>query len=100
MAALQQPMLKKLGADPAIILNRLDAALKKLPKVSGSAETYISPRTKKVLDAASKEAQRLNDEYVSIEHLLIAIAEERGSEAAKILSSLGVIQRCNFQGAD
>ena len=61
-----------------------------MPKVSGSAETYISSRTKKMLDAAFKEAQRLNDEFVSIEHLLIVIAEERGSEAAKILSSLGV----------
>jgi ATP-dependent Clp protease ATP-binding subunit ClpB len=94
---IAEPMLKKLGADPAIILNRLDATLKKLPKVSGSGETYISPRTKKVLDAAFKEAQRLNDEFVSIEHLLIAIAEERGSEAAKILSSLGVSKDAIFK---
>ncbi|MCX5902004.1 MAG: AAA family ATPase [Proteobacteria bacterium] len=94
---IAEPMLKKLGADPAIILNRLDAALKKLPKVSGTAETYISPRTKKVLDAAFKEAQRLNDEFVSIEHLLIGIAEERGSEAAKILSSLGVSKDAIFK---
>ena len=94
---IAEPMLKKLGADPAIILNRLDAALKKLPKVSGTAETYISPRTKKVLDAAFKEAQRLNDEFVSIEHLLIGVAEERGSEAAKILSSLGVSKDAIFK---
>ena len=94
---IAQPMLKKLGADPAIILNRLDAALKKLPRVEGTVETYISPRTKKVIDAASKEAQRLNDEYVSIEHLLIAITEERGSEAAKILSSLGVTRDAVFR---
>jgi ATP-dependent Clp protease ATP-binding subunit ClpB len=94
---IAEPMLKKLGADPAIVLNRIDAALRKLPKVSGSGETYISPRTKKVLDAAFKEAQRLNDEFVSIEHLLIAIAEERGSEAAKILSSLGVSKDAIFK---
>ena len=90
-------MLKKLGAHPALILNRLDDALKKLPRVEGTVETYISPRTKKVIDAASKEAQRLNDEYVSIEHLLIAIVEERGSEAAKILSSLGVTRDAVFR---
>ncbi|MCX5895409.1 MAG: ATP-dependent chaperone ClpB [Proteobacteria bacterium] len=90
------PLLKKLGADSAAILTRLESALQKIPKVSGG-EIYISPRTKKVLDAALKEAQRLNDEYVSIEHLLIAIAEERGSEAAKILSSLGVTRDALFK---
>ena len=91
------PLLKKLGADPSVILSRLEAALQKLPKVSGASDSYISPRTKKVIDASSKEAQRLNDEYVSIEHLLIAIAEERGSEAAKILSSLGVTRDALFK---
>ena len=50
-----------------------------------------------MIDAAFKEAQRLNDEFVSIEHLLIAIAEERGSEAAKILSSLGVSKDAIFK---
>ena len=90
------PLLKKLGADPAVLLTRLESALQKIPKVSGG-EIYISPRTKKVLDAALKEAQRLNDEYVSIEHLLIAMAEERGSEAAKILSSLGVSRDAIFK---
>jgi ATP-dependent Clp protease ATP-binding subunit ClpB len=91
------PLLKKLGADPSVILSRLEAALQKLPKVSGGSDSYISPRTKKVIDASFKEAQRLNDEYVSIEHLLIAIAEERGSEAAKILSSLGVTRDAIFK---
>ncbi len=91
------PMLKKLGADPGVILARLEAALQKLPKVSGASDNYISPRTKKIIDASLKEAQRLNDEYVSIEHLLIAIAEERGSEAAKILSSLGVTRDALFK---
>ena len=91
------PLLKKLGADPVVILSRLEAALQKLPKVSGASDIYISPRTKKIIDASLKEAQRLNDEYVSIEHLLIAIAEERGSEAAKILSSLGVTRDAIFK---
>ncbi len=90
------PLLKKLGADPAVLLTKLESALQKIPRVSGG-EIYISPRTKKVLDAALKEAQRLNDEYVSIEHLLIAMAEERGSEAAKILSSLGVSRDAIFK---
>jgi ATP-dependent Clp protease ATP-binding subunit ClpB len=94
---IAEPMLKKLGADPAIVLNRLESSLQKLPKISGSTETYISPRTNKILDAGFKEAQRLNDEFVSIEHLLVAIAEERGSEAAKILSSLGVTRDAIFK---
>jgi ATP-dependent Clp protease ATP-binding subunit ClpB len=91
------PILKKLGAEPAIILSRLEAALQKLPKVTGAVDIYISPRTKKIIDASFKEAHRLNDEYVSIEHLLIAIAEERGSEAARILSSLGVTRDAIFK---
>lgn len=91
------PILKKLGAEPVIILSQLETALQKLPKVTGAVDIYISPRTKKVIDASFKEAHRLNDEYVSIEHLLIAIAEERGSEAARILSSLGVTRDAIFK---
>ena len=96
-SGIAAPLLKKLGADPGFILSRLETALQKLPKISGAVDIYISPRTKKVLESSLKEAQRLNDEYVSIEHLLIAIAEERGSEAANILSSLGVTRDAIFK---
>ncbi|MCK5009677.1 MAG: ATP-dependent chaperone ClpB, partial [Deltaproteobacteria bacterium] len=63
-----------------------------IPKVygTGGGQPYISPRSKKVLDQAFKEAERLKDEYVSTEHIFISVADEKGGEASKILSSLGV----------
>ncbi len=70
---IAKTILKKLGAEPQAVIAKLEEALKKLPKVSGygAGEVYLSPRCKKILDTADKEAQRLNDDYVSIEHLLV-----------------------------
>lgn len=85
------PLLQKLGVDPAMVLQQVEQALKKIPQVHGGVgQLYISPRSKKVLDQSFKEAERLKDEYVSTEHVFIAVADERGGEASKILSSLGV----------
>lgn len=85
------PLLQKLGVDPAMVLQQVEHALKKIPQVHGGVgQLYISPRSKKVLDQSFKEAERLKDEYVSTEHVFIAVADERGGEASKILSSLGV----------
>ncbi len=94
--ALQQdgivvPLLKKMGADPAVLLKHLEEALDKLPKVSGATgQIYISPRSERVLNQSFKEAERLKDEYVSAEHILIALVDEKGGKASGILSSLGV----------
>lgn len=85
------PLLQKLGVDPAMVLQQVEHALKKIPQVHGGVgQLYISPRSKKVLDQSFKEAERLKDEYVSTEHVFIAVADERGGEASKILSSLGI----------
>jgi len=86
------PMLKKLGVDPAAVLKQLEESLTKMPKVYGGGveQLYISPRSKKMLDQSFKEAERLKDEYVSTEHIFIALADEKGGEASRILSSLGV----------
>ncbi len=85
-------ILQKLGVDIPVILKQVEEALNKIPKVygTGGGQPYISPRSKKVLDQAFKEAERLKDEYVSTEHIFISIADEKGGEASKILSSLGV----------
>ncbi len=87
---LVAPILQKIGAIPDIIRNRLDAALRKFPKVSGDTQVYVSPALDRVLNAAQKEADALKDEYVSTEHLLMGILEEKGSEAARILAENGV----------
>ncbi|MFC1816729.1 Clp protease N-terminal domain-containing protein, partial [Thermodesulfobacteriota bacterium] len=79
-------MLSKLGVSPEAIAQDLATAIDRLPKVSGMGDAYISQRTKNVLDAAFAEASKMKDQYVSIEHILLAIADEKDGAAAKILS--------------
>ncbi|MBN2688501.1 MAG: ATP-dependent chaperone ClpB [Deltaproteobacteria bacterium] len=105
MALVRQPegivseILKKLGADPKRIERELESSLRGLPSVSGggASQRYVSPRLKNIMDAAFAEAQRLKDEYVSVEHVLIAIAAEKEGEAAKILQRAGVTKDALFK---
>jgi ATP-dependent Clp protease ATP-binding subunit ClpB len=83
-------MLRKLGVSPNAVVQEAAVAVDKLPKVSGVSDVYLSGRTKGVLDAAFKEASRMKDQYVSVEHILLALAEEKNGEAAGILSRYGV----------
>jgi ATP-dependent Clp protease ATP-binding subunit ClpB len=84
-------MLRKLGVSPAEIIRQVTAALDKFPQISGSSgEAYLSPRAKAVLEGAFAEAGQMKDEYVSIEHIFLAIAEEKRGEAAGILARAGV----------
>jgi ATP-dependent Clp protease ATP-binding subunit ClpB len=85
-------MLRKLGAAPHEIARQVTAAIAKLPGVSGAGtgETYISPRARAVLEQAFSEATNMKDEYVSIEHILLAISDEKNAEAAGILVAAGV----------
>jgi len=98
LALLRQPeglvpaILDKLGADYRRIEREVEAALERQPKVAGmpSGQTYITPRLKNVLDTSVAEAARLSDEYVSVEHILVAIADEKLGSAPQILRSAGV----------
>jgi len=85
-------MLRKLGVSSDEIVQRVVAVLEKLARVSGGGLTdiYASPRTKAVLEAAFAQATRMKDEYVSIEHIFLAIADEKHGEAAAILTGAGV----------
>lgn len=85
-------ILGKIGADQQQLIEQLDVALEKAPKVSGAGygQVYISPRSKAVLDKAFEEAEQMKDEYVSLEHILLAIADEGEGEAARILSGSGI----------
>jgi ATP-dependent Clp protease ATP-binding subunit ClpB len=85
-----KPLLDKLGANTNYIINDLEKELKKLPQIEGAAQVYISPRLKQAIDIAFNEAERLKDEYVSTEHLLIGIADVNDSPASRILKSYGV----------
>ena len=87
-----QPILSKMGVNRGQLTGRLNEELRRLPQVSGvpQGQAYITPRLEKILNAALSEAERLKDEYVSTEHLLLAIAEERGGAASRVLRELGV----------
>jgi ATP-dependent Clp protease ATP-binding subunit ClpB len=78
-------MLRKLGASPDGVANEVALALERLPKVSGGAEVGLSRRAAAVLDAAFNEAEQMKDQYVSVEHILMALAAEQEGEAARIL---------------
>ncbi|MGA1823210.1 MAG: ATP-dependent chaperone ClpB [bacterium] len=85
------PILKKLGADTGILRDRVNQEIENLPKVYGGVtQAYISTELKRVFDNAFMEAQALKDEYVSSEHLLIAIAEQKRESAGRILHEMGV----------
>jgi len=82
------PILQKLGVDPRGLMEPLRAEVEKLPQVSG-AEPYVGTRLRKVLDHAQQQADRLRDEYLSTEHLLLAIAGDGKGPAAKLLAAQG-----------
>jgi ATP-dependent Clp protease ATP-binding subunit ClpB len=72
-------VVEKAGASPAAVRQRLQQAVARLPRVSGpgapAGQVYVSPRVNEVFNAAEAEAQRMKDEFVSVEHLLLALAE-------------------------
>ncbi|HXJ77484.1 MAG TPA: ATP-dependent chaperone ClpB [Candidatus Methylomirabilis sp.] len=96
LALLQQqegvvaPLLAKLGARADAIARQIETELTKLPKVQGGGRQYASPRLEGVVNRAWDEAQRLRDEYISTEHLLIAIAQEKSGPAARTLAASGI----------
>ena len=84
-------LLTKMGANCDAMLGELDAEIAKLPRVSGgSGETYASPETSKLLRFAEKAAEKLGDEYISVEHLMLGMFSEGGPAVRKILSDHGV----------
>lgn len=89
--SIGRTLLQKTGANPTQLQTALDIKLKGLPSVSGSSmDVYISASTKKLLDAADQEARQLNDEFISVEHLLLAIFDCAGSAAAQLLKESGI----------
>ncbi len=71
------PVLEKVGVPVQQMLAGVNAAIAKLPKVQGGGQPGMSPATQRVLEQAFKEAENFKDEYVSTEHLLLALAEEK-----------------------
>ncbi|MFN8454753.1 MAG: AAA family ATPase [Anaerolineae bacterium] len=101
LALLEQPnglipeILEKMNIDPEMLMSRLDQVLSAQPKVGGMVnmavgQVYITPRLKRVLDNAQEEAKAMQDEYISTEHLFLAICSERGTPSARILQEVGI----------
>jgi len=99
LALLQQEhgligdILQELGVDVEAVRQQVEAALEKTPKVTyETGQLYATPRIANLIRMAGEEADRLKDEFIGTEHLLIAIAGEQKGEAAGILKRLGVDQ--------
>jgi len=84
-----RPILGKLGANVAVVLNDVQAAVARFPRVQGGQQ-YFSPRTSQTFIAAQKQADKMQDEFISTEHLLLALVEDKAGEAGKILRQHGI----------
>ncbi len=95
---ITRDIFQMLGADIDVARKRVGATLEGFPKVTYEAgQIYATPRIAALLENANREADRLKDEFVSTEHLLIAIAGENRGEAATILAESGVSQEKIYQ---
>jgi ATP-dependent Clp protease ATP-binding subunit ClpB len=91
---LTKSILDKTAVDSELVRRRVEEALARLPKVSsgtgGPGEVYITARLNRLLVQAEDEAKQLKDEYVSVEHLLLAMVDDKSGDAGRILSELGL----------
>ena len=91
---LARSVLDKTGVDADLVRQRLETELARLPKVSSSSgavgEVYITSRLNRLLVQAEDEAKQLKDDYVSVEHILLAIVDDRSGAAGRVLSELGL----------
>ena len=89
---IARAMLRKLGVSPNGVAQDMALAIDKLPKISGSGrgDVHVSKTTSDMLEAAFIEAAKMKDQYVSIEHIFLAISDKKDCEAAEILGRYGI----------
>jgi ATP-dependent Clp protease ATP-binding subunit ClpC len=101
LALIEQPggvipqILQNLNINANQLSERLDQTLRMSPKANifgggGAGQIFITPRVKRIIDLANEEANRLKDEYISTEHIFLAILSERNTPAARILEGIGL----------
>ena len=100
LALIEQPdgvisqLLEIMNVDPKNLTERLDYILRTSPKANifggGAGQIFITPRVKRIVDLANEEANRLKDEYISTEHLFLAVLSERSTPAARLLEGAGI----------
>ncbi len=92
-SGLTLQILGRLGVNAEAVRKRVEAGLDHAPKATNeSAQIYATPRIARLMDNAAREADRLKDDFISTEHLLIAIAGESSGEAATIIKEFGIDQ--------
>jgi ATP-dependent Clp protease ATP-binding subunit ClpB len=91
------PILQKVGVSVSRLRESLGAALERLPKQFGGSQPTISRELNEILDRAEQEARELKDEYVSTEHLLLGLAEKKGSTSRELLSGQGASRETLLQ---
>lgn len=100
---LTQRALEKLGVMPEEVQRLVERELERVPKAYGNqygyatSQVYLTPRAQRLMKRAESEADRLQDQYVGTEHLLIALASERDGASTRIINSLGVTQERMYQ---
>jgi ATP-dependent Clp protease ATP-binding subunit ClpB len=82
------PVLTRIGLEPAVILNRIEGELDRLPRAIGGEKPGISRTLREVLEAADSQRQDMGDEYLSVEHLILAMADRIGVDRDALLSAL------------
>jgi ATP-dependent Clp protease ATP-binding subunit ClpB len=89
---IARPLLAKVGVEPADIARSLDESLARLPQAFGGSEPTLSREARDGLQAADKARMELTDEYLSVEHLLLAFAPELGTTREELLAALREIR--------
>ena len=87
-------ILELLAVERGTIINKLDDILKSSPKASifggGAGQIFITPRVKRIMELANDEASKLKDEFISTEHIFLAILGERNTPASRVLQEGGI----------
>jgi ATP-dependent Clp protease ATP-binding subunit ClpB len=96
-------VVEKAGGNPSALVQRFQQALERVPRVSGpgapTGQVYVAPRVNEILTAAETEAQRMKDEYVSAEHLLLALADLKDGAVTEALRAAGLTREKLLEAA-
>jgi ATP-dependent Clp protease ATP-binding subunit ClpB len=89
---MTRPLLAQVGVDPDALADKVRQQLNRLPRAQGGAEPGLSREARNVLEAADESRRELGDDYVSVEHLLLALADEIGVTKDALLTGLRAVR--------
>lgn len=97
-AGLTERILRELGVEPEAVRESFRRVLESLPKVTyEGAQVFVTPRVQRVLEGAKQEAERFRDEFISTEHLLIAIAAETTGESSRVFEAFRITRESVYR---